>query len=134
LWRNESGFTSSKKDVLLMKNKWMKTVTTMSKNINMFGKRKKNGKGVMWASLLGLGMSAAAYSMGKNQNPKKSTDKLQSLMENFQKSRNIAIPNAALAEFAKEIAPEMKKSSQTYEKKENSNFSESIPNENHQND
>lgn len=112
-----------------MNNEWLKTLNNISKNLNMFGQKKRNGKGVFWASLLGIGVSAAAYQMGKNQRQNKS-DRLQNLMDNFQKTKNISLPNLAMAEFAKELAPDTKASAKQDQSKNNQDFSETIPAEN----
>ncbi|WP_147534771.1 hypothetical protein [Bacillus marasmi] len=109
-------------------NKWLKTVNDFSKNINWFGQKKRTGKGIFWASLLGLGASAAAYQMGKNQQNNK-PDRLQTLMDNFQKTKNISLPNVAMAEFAKEIAPETVSSAKKEDNNQNDDFSETIPSE-----
>lgn len=114
--------------MLIVDDKWMKAVNNISKSVNMIGKRKTSKKGVMLASFLGLGMSAAAYRLGKNQNRNKS-DKLQSLMDNFQKSKNISLPNAAIAEFAKELSPKVNHTSSPIKQDKNENFSESIQTE-----
>ncbi|NMD69852.1 hypothetical protein HHO41_06095 [Bacillus sp. DNRA2] len=109
-----------------MDKKWVKTVNNMSKNINWFGQKKRTNKGIFWASLLGLGASAAAYQMGKSQKQNKS-DRLQSLMDNFQKTRNISLPNLAMAEFAKELTPDKKTATNVDHTKNTENFSETIP-------
>lgn len=106
-------------------NKWMKTVSDISKNINWFGQKKRTGKGIFWMSLLGIGASAAAYQVGKNQQNK--PDRLQTLMDNFQKTKNISLPNLAMAEFAKEIAPDKQSAAKHEETKKNNDFSETIP-------
>lgn len=107
-----------------MNNNWIDAVNDISKNINLFGKRKTSKKGIMLASFLGLGISAAAYRIGKSQNQTNQTDRLQSLMDNFQKNKNISLPNAAFAEFAKELTPD---SSLKKQNTKNEEFSESLP-------
>lgn len=85
----------------ILNNKWMKTLKVQ----NLFGKRKKN-RGVMWASMIGLGVGAAAYGVSKSQNSKNS---LQNLMNTFtkQQNKNIQMPNyAAMTEFSEEIIPD----------------------------
>lgn len=85
----------------IMNNKWMKTLNVQ----NLFGRKKKN-RGVMWASMIGLGVGAAAYGVTKSQNSKNS---LQNIMNTFtkQQNKNIQMPNyAAMTEFSKEIIPE----------------------------
>lgn len=59
----------------------------------------------MWASLLGLGVSAAAYGVGRNRN-KNTISSFQDLMNNFQSSKASQTPNmATLTEFSKELVP-----------------------------
>lgn len=60
---------------------------------------------MIWASLLGLGASAAAYGLGRNRN----TNMLrpaQNLINRFQTRTAGRMPNmAALPEFSKELVP-----------------------------
>jgi hypothetical protein len=71
---------------------------------NMFGKKRKN-RGMMWASLLGLGVSAAAYGLRRNRNMN-SMQQLQSIMNNFRMNKPAQMPKmAGLTEFSKEILP-----------------------------
>ncbi len=120
------------KGVLNLNNKkWMSTLMNKSKKINMFGKKKTN-KGTVWASLIGLGMSAAAYGVGRSQSQNKNqTNPLQSLMKNIQQgSKNISIPNmAGLTEFSEELNPKKENSNRNTEQNDESNFSETVPTE-----
>jgi hypothetical protein len=70
----------------------------------MFGRR-RNNRGMVWASILGLGISAATYGLSRNRN-KNMLSPVQNIMKNFQ-YRNIAqTPNMAnLTEFSKELVP-----------------------------
>lgn len=71
---------------------------------NMFGRR-RNNRGMMWASLLGLGVSAAAYGLRRSRN-KNMLQPLQNLMSNFRFQKSAQMPNmAGLTEFSKEIIP-----------------------------
>ncbi|KAB2332135.1 hypothetical protein F7731_17775 [Cytobacillus depressus] len=88
-------------------NNWIQLLFRLGRRqnlLNMFGRR-RNNRGMMWASLLGLGASAAAYGLGRNrknnmQNP------VQNLMNNFQFRSAGQMPKMAnLTEFAKELVP-----------------------------
>ena len=71
---------------------------------NVFG-RKRNNRGMLWATILGLGASAAAYGLNRSRN-KNIKKPLQNVMNTMQTPFKGQIPNAALAEFAKELAPD----------------------------
>ncbi len=116
-----------KKGCVNVNNNWMNVLNDISKNINLFGKRKTSKKGIMLASFLGLGMSAAAYRIGKSQNQTNQSDRLQGLMDNFQKSKNISLPNVAFAEFAKELTPKVEDAAFSKQNTKNEEFSESLP-------
>lgn len=103
-----------------------------SKQKNKYVWEKKTNKGTLWASLIGLGVSAAAYSVGRSQSQSKNrTNPLQSLMKNIQQgSKNISIPNmAGLTEFSEELSPKKEDSNRSSEQKDEANFSETIPTE-----
>lgn len=70
----------------------------------VFG-RKRNNRGMLWATILGLGASAAAYGINRTRtrNMKKP---LQNVMNTVKTPFKGQIPNAVLAEFAKELAPD----------------------------
>lgn len=74
--------------------------------LNMFGRR-RNNRSMIWGSLLGLGVSAAAYGLRRNRNGNGNMmQPVQNLMNNFRTRNNVQIPNmAALTEFSKEIVP-----------------------------
>jgi hypothetical protein len=92
--------------VINLNNAWLKAVMSLGKNINLFGRRKRNNMGVFLASLIGLGVSAAAYQFGKNQTGNKS-NRLQTMLSNFRKGKNTLTPSAAgMAEIAQELIPE----------------------------
>lgn len=72
--------------------------------LNLFGRR-RNNRGMMWTSLLGLVVSAAAFGIGRNRNRN-----LLSPVQNFM--NNIRMRNASqmrnmstLMEFSKELEP-----------------------------
>lgn len=72
--------------------------------LNMFGRR-RNNNGIMWASVLGLGISAAVYGLTRNQN-RGTQNPGQYLMNLFPMGKNVQTPNmAGLTEFAKELIP-----------------------------
>ncbi|WP_102275714.1 hypothetical protein [Cytobacillus massiliigabonensis] len=91
-------------------NNWLAALfNTMSKQnmMKMFG-RKKNNKGIVMASLLGLGISAAAYGLKRNQSSNMLRP-IQKVMNSMQMGRNgDKQTNLALAEFAKELGPDLK--------------------------
>lgn len=71
---------------------------------NMFGRR-RNNRGMMWASLLGLGVGAVAYGLRRNQNINK-MQPFQNLMSNFRFRKSAQMPNiGGLTELSKEIIP-----------------------------
>ncbi|RID84112.1 hypothetical protein D1953_14620 [Peribacillus asahii] len=67
----------------------------------IFG-RKRNNNGMMWASLLGLGVSAVAYGLSKNRN-----GNMQKPVEHVTNRSRTQTANpmlkAALAEFSEEL-------------------------------
>ncbi|WP_228460322.1 hypothetical protein [Cytobacillus dafuensis] len=85
-------------------NKWIKILLSTRILQNMFGRR-RNNRGMIWASLLGLGVSAAAIGLSRNRN-RNMMNPLQNIMNNLQTPLNRQVPNAALTEFAKEIIPD----------------------------
>ncbi len=92
-------------------NNWMNTF------FNMFGRR-RNNRGFLWASLLGLGVSAVAYGLRRNGNRNIQLP-IQNLMNNFQlrnagQMSRIAAP---LAEFSKELALNKKEVTNTNTKR-----------------
>jgi 2-methylisocitrate lyase-like PEP mutase family enzyme len=65
--------------------------------------RKGNNRGMMWASLLGLGVSAAVYGLRRNRNMMRP---VQNAMNNIRTRTAGSMPNVAAAtEFAKELVP-----------------------------
>ena len=67
--------------------------------LNMFGRR-RNNRGMIWASVLGLGVSAAAYVFRRNGNSKRLNPN-QSFMNSFRTQNTTQMP---LTEFSKELA------------------------------
>ncbi|XJZ28966.1 hypothetical protein ACF5W4_09360 [Bacillota bacterium Lsc_1132] len=69
---------------------------------NMFS-RKRSNRGALWASLIGLGISAVMFRRNKGQK-NASRINFQNLMKNNPlKSSSPAKSNAALAEFSEEL-------------------------------
>ena len=70
-------------------NNWIPALlnTGRKQNIfNMFG-RKRNNRGMLWTSLLGLGVSAAAYGLRRNQN-RNMLRPVQNVMNNIRNTNN----------------------------------------------
>ncbi|WP_205439578.1 hypothetical protein [Peribacillus alkalitolerans] len=90
-----------------MMNNWLPVLFGMAKRQNilrMFG-RKRNNRGMLWATLIGLGVSAAAFGIGRNRQ-NNIADSAQSLMTDFKLPNLGKMPKmAALAEFAEELTP-----------------------------
>ncbi|KAB2330137.1 hypothetical protein F7731_20330 [Cytobacillus depressus] len=108
-------------------NNWMTALLNTRMLQNVFGRRRSN-RGMIWATLLGLGVSAAAIGLNRNRNNKMMNSlqnvmnnnmmkplqnvmnnnmmkPLQNVMNNVQTQFKGQIPDAVLAEFAKELAP-----------------------------
>lgn len=92
-------------------NKWMATFlnTNSINNVSkMFGRKRKK-RGMMWVSLVGLGVSAAAATLGMRRNRNKENHSLSRLVENSMRNlspaKNGQSPNIAAiaAEFSKEL-------------------------------
>lgn len=75
--------------------------------LKMVGRRRRNNnRGMMWASLLGIGASAAAYGLGRNRNNTNMMRPVQNVMNNLRSRNTGQMPNMAnMTEFAKEVAP-----------------------------
>ncbi|MEH7177744.1 hypothetical protein [Neobacillus vireti] len=74
----------------------------MNPFFNMFG-RKRNRKGTMWASLIGLGISAAVFGLTRGKR-KNITMPIQHLVQSFTPKTNLNhMNNTALAEFSEEL-------------------------------
>ncbi|MDR6998447.1 hypothetical protein [Neobacillus niacini] len=72
---------------------------------NMF-KRKRKSRGAMWASLFGLGISAAVYGVtkGKRKISVPPLQNMQNMVKTFTPKTNISMmDNAALTEFSEEL-------------------------------
>jgi hypothetical protein len=72
--------------------------------LNMFGRR-GNNRGIMWVSMLGLGVSAAAYGLRRNRN-RNMLSPVQNLMNKFRFRNTDQMPKMAnLTEFSNELVP-----------------------------
>lgn len=70
----------------------------------LFG-RKKQSRGILWASLIGLGVSAAAYSFKRKGNRRTDTS-LENVLDTFRLQNSGYTPaTAGTTEIAKELAP-----------------------------
>ena len=91
---------------MLYLNNWITTLLNIGTSkpfLNIF-RRRRNNRGMMCGSLLGLGISAALYGLSSNRN-KKRFQPLQNLMNNSRMG-TFQQPNmAGLTEFAKEFVP-----------------------------
>ena len=89
-------------------NNWIPALLNTGRRQNMlkvFGRKRKN-RGMMWASLLGLGVSAAAYGLGRNRNRNRLLP-IQNIMNNIRTRTAGKMPNAAaITEFSKELVPD----------------------------
>lgn len=85
-------------------NNWITTLFKIAGRQNILGMfgRRRNNRGMIWATLLGLGVSAAAYGFRRNGN-RSWLNPVQNVMNNRQ-TQNIT--RMALAEFSKELADE----------------------------
>jgi hypothetical protein len=96
-----------KEEVVEMLN-WITTFLNTGGRQNflkMFG-MKRNNRGMMWVSLLGLGVSAAAFGLGRNRNSNMLRP-VQNVINNIRTRSNNQMPNAAtLTEFSKELVPD----------------------------
>jgi hypothetical protein len=89
-------------------NNWISAILNIGRGQNMlkmFGRR-RNNRGMMWASLLGLGVSAAAYGLGRNRNSNMLRP-VQNVMNSIGTRTAGLMPNAAAkTEFSKELVPD----------------------------
>jgi hypothetical protein len=89
-------------------NNWIPALLNTGRRQNMlkmFG-RNRNNRGMMWASLLGLGVSAAVYGLGRNRN-RNMLRPVQNVMNSIRTRTAGQMPNAAATtEFSKELVPD----------------------------
>jgi hypothetical protein len=71
----------------------------------MFGRKRRNNRGVMWASIVGLGISAAAALRRRRNQNNHMDQSVKNLMNTLPTMKNGQTPNlAAIAtEFSKEL-------------------------------
>jgi len=70
-------------------NNWIPALLNTGRKQNiftMFG-RKRNNRGMLWTSLFGLGVSAAAYGLRRNQN-RNMLRPVQNVMNNIRNTNN----------------------------------------------
>lgn len=87
-------------------NNWVTTLLNIgtSRPFLNIVRRRRNNRGIIWGSLLGLGVSAAVYGLTRNQN-KKTFQPLQNIMNNSRMGIFQVPKMAGLTEFAKEFVP-----------------------------
>jgi hypothetical protein len=79
---------------------WMRNM--INPFFNMVGKKRKR-RGTMWASLLGLGISAAVFGLTRGKR-KNMIQPIQHLVQSFTPKTNLNhMNNTALAEFSEEL-------------------------------
>jgi hypothetical protein len=91
--------------------RWIKTLLTIGSSprlLNMFGRKRRRNNGMVWASIIGLLASAAAFGIRRNQGGNM-LQPIQNVMNkmgqnNFQNNTPLKT-NGAFAEFSKEITP-----------------------------
>ncbi|WP_144546980.1 hypothetical protein [Bacillus sp. X1(2014)] len=70
--------------------------------LKMFAKKRKS-RGAMWASLLGIGLSAAVFGVTKGKRRDLALP-IQNMVKNFTPKANLSLmDNAALTEFSEEL-------------------------------
>lgn len=69
--------------------------------LNMFGRR-RNNRGIMWSSLIGLGISAAAYGLTRSHNTNM-LKPIKNMMNNMDMGKTTQQSMAGVMEFAKEL-------------------------------
>jgi hypothetical protein len=69
---------------------------------NMFG-RKRKGRGTMWVSLLGVGISAVVLGLTRGKRKNNIIVPFQDVVQSFTPKNNMNINNTALAEFSEEL-------------------------------
>lgn len=90
-----------------MMNNWLIYLFRLARKQNimeLFGRR-RNNRGFLWASLIGLGVSAAAIGLKRNGSMRM-PNPVQNFMNNTKKPDVTRLTQLALAEFSKEITPD----------------------------
>jgi hypothetical protein len=83
---------------------------------NWFAKRRRT-RGTMWASLLGLGISAAVFGLTRGKR-KYTALPFQNMMKNFTVRNPGVMGNAALTEFSQELLASALKNDRKDDRKE----------------
>ncbi|WP_404324146.1 hypothetical protein LG298_11345 [Cytobacillus firmus] len=87
-------------------NNWINAIFNtgrMQPFLNMFGRKRRRNRGMIWGSLISLGLSAAAYGFTRNRG-RNMARPFQNLMNNTAQMTNFQKPNmAGLTEFAEEL-------------------------------
>ena len=87
-------------------NNWINAIFNtgrMKPFLNMFGRKRRRNRGMIWGSLISLGLSAAAYGFTRNRG-RNMARPFQNLMNNTAQMTNFRKPNmAGLTEFAEEL-------------------------------
>ncbi|WP_246041939.1 hypothetical protein [Robertmurraya kyonggiensis] len=78
----------------------------MGKRLNLFNmfNRRRNNRGILWASLIGLGASAAVFGFRRNGN-RNMLAPIQNLTNNVQNNGQMKRMVTAITEFSKELVP-----------------------------
>ncbi|RSK28541.1 hypothetical protein EJF36_17640 [Bacillus sp. HMF5848] len=76
-------------------------------SFNMFRKKRRNGRGWMLGSIIGLGVSAALVGLGKNKNVNRPLEKVKNNFNVGDIGRRVNL--AGLTEFSKELTPNNKR-------------------------
>jgi hypothetical protein len=106
LKRLKSRFQILNEEVFRLNN-WLSMLFNnrkLSPFLKVFRGRRRMTKGMIWSSVLSIGMSAAAYGL----NRKRSNNGAESF-QGPMKNRNMKTLQAAMVEFADEIAPDSKR-------------------------
>jgi hypothetical protein len=78
---------------------WMRNM--VKPFFNLFGKKRK-GRGTMWVSLIGVGISAAVFGLTRGKR-KNIIQPFQDVVQSFTPKDNMNFNNTALAEFSEEL-------------------------------
>jgi hypothetical protein len=82
----------------------MKKMSMFNRQMMKVFTKKKNNKGVLWASLISLGASAAVWGITKGKKREINTLPIRNMFKNMNLNKNIPIMNdAALTEFSEEL-------------------------------
>lgn len=81
----------------------------MGRRLNLFKmfNRKRTNRGILWASLLGIGVSAATFGLRRNGNKKMMTP-IQNVTSNIRSNGQMQRFATAVTEFSKELTPNRK--------------------------